>query len=440
MMNRLTGHAPRRDELRESHSPEVRASCNSALRTGRFMGRVLEGRVRENEPFPFCLRRTVSGTIGDGASFDTRHSTFVILLAFFACLGSVALQAATPPNDRFANRILISGTNVTVTGWSTNATKEGGEPDHAGNAGGKSVWWTWTAPTNGEVRISTDGSTFDTLLGVYTGTERVSSLSLVASNDDHGLPGVGVSSRVKFNTSPNTSYQIAVDGYSDGTQADSGDVVLNLAFFSEPIPRPANDNFTNRITLSGLPVTATGSNQWATHEVAEPYHAERFGDTSVWWTWTAPTSGWVRVSTVGSAFDTLLAVYQGTALTNLNVVATSDDIDPLEGLLASALAFEALSNQTYQIAVDGFDGAYGAVVLSLEDAAPRLRSPVWLPEAGFRFILNGLPGLTYDIQASTNLVQWSTMGSVQTVEGTAVFTDSTATNRGARFYQAVQQP
>jgi len=41
----LTGHEPRRDELRESHSPEVGASCNSALRTERFMGS-LEARHR----------------------------------------------------------------------------------------------------------------------------------------------------------------------------------------------------------------------------------------------------------------------------------------------------------------------------------------------------------------------------------------------------------
>src|SRR6266516_2922514 len=73
-------------------------------------------------------------------------------------------------NDRFANRLPLSGTNLTVTGSNTNATKEAGEPDHAGNGGGKSVWWTWTAPADGEVQITTDDSSFDTLLGVYLGS------------------------------------------------------------------------------------------------------------------------------------------------------------------------------------------------------------------------------------------------------------------------------
>jgi hypothetical protein len=40
------------------------------------------------------------------------------------------------------------------------------EPDHDGNPGGKSVWWTWVAPANGLVTVSTQGSTFDTVLAV----------------------------------------------------------------------------------------------------------------------------------------------------------------------------------------------------------------------------------------------------------------------------------
>ena len=56
------------------------------------------------------------------------------------------LWGATAGNDNFADRITISGTNTTVTGSNTNATKEVGEPNHARNAGGQSVWWTWTAP------------------------------------------------------------------------------------------------------------------------------------------------------------------------------------------------------------------------------------------------------------------------------------------------------
>jgi hypothetical protein len=47
----------------------------------------------------------------------------------------------------------------------------------AGDAGGKSVWWRWTAPASGPVQVSLSGSAFSTLLAVYTGPT-VGSLTL----------------------------------------------------------------------------------------------------------------------------------------------------------------------------------------------------------------------------------------------------------------------
>src|SRR5205807_2045387 len=63
-----------------------------------------------------------------------------------------------PPNDNFVNRISISAAAKTVTGLNVGATREAGEPNHAGNAGGASVWWTWTAPSNGTYTVTTRGS------------------------------------------------------------------------------------------------------------------------------------------------------------------------------------------------------------------------------------------------------------------------------------------
>src|SRR5713226_3675560 len=125
----------------------------------------------------------------------------VLTLAVASLVISVpTLWAQRPGNDQFNSRILLTGTNLSVTGSNIGATKQNGEPNHAGNVGGASVWWSWAAPTNGDLTITTDGSVhsdgtpLDTLLGVYTGAT-VSHLSLVASNDDHG---VFVTSRVRF--------------------------------------------------------------------------------------------------------------------------------------------------------------------------------------------------------------------------------------------------
>lgn len=104
---------------------------------------------------------------------------------------------------------MILGTSGSVTGSSTRATKESGEPAHAGNTGGASVWYRWTAPRSGTLVVTTAGSGFDTLLAGYTGSA-VFALSRRASNDDTGGT---LQSRVQFFVSSGTTYRIAVDGY-----------------------------------------------------------------------------------------------------------------------------------------------------------------------------------------------------------------------------------
>lgn len=130
---------------------------------------------------------------------------------------------AGPPNDRFADAQSLSGADASAEGSNAGATKEAGEPNHAGNAGGGSVWYEWTAPAGGQVALTTAGSSFDTLLGVYTGGS-VGSLAEVASNDDADGSGVRHSG-VAFNATAGTTYRVAVDGFG----GDSGDVSLSLS-------------------------------------------------------------------------------------------------------------------------------------------------------------------------------------------------------------------
>src|ERR1043165_7289833 len=99
-------------------------------------------------------------------------------LFFLLLLIPVTLQALAPPdNDNFATRIALYGTNGTSTGNNAGATKEFGEPDPAFMAA-RSVWWTWTAPADGSLTVSTAGSSFDTMVTVFTG-DTLSNLTLV---------------------------------------------------------------------------------------------------------------------------------------------------------------------------------------------------------------------------------------------------------------------
>jgi hypothetical protein len=357
-----------------------------------------------------------------------------LLVTALAVAGPVA-SAAAPPNDAFVNRTFLMGTNINVTGWNTNASRETAEPMHAGNPGGHSVWWSWTAPQNGEVTMTTDGSDFDTLLAVYTGTA-VATLTEVASSDDHGLLGTG---RVRFPVAAGVTLQIAVDGFNGGEGIAAGNVSLRVSFLNEPILRPANDAFSNRIELSGTILSLIASNLHASREPEEPTHAGTQGDTSIWWTWTAPASGPFGISTLGSTFDTLLGVYEGTELGELTVVASSDDIDSMSGILTSYVLFQAQAGVTYQIAVDGFDGAAGSIALRLSPPAPTLSAPQRLSNGTFAFNLTGAPG-TYAIQASEDLRAWSGLGTILNSNGVVSFNDLQMPAPLNRWYRALLQP
>ncbi len=242
-----------------------------------------------------------------------------------------------PSNDDFANHFVLAGTSVVTNGTTNGATGQSGEPLHAGLSNTRSTWWEWSAPAGGQVTISTCGSSFDTVLAVYTGTA-LDALTTVASNDDH----CGLQSAVNFTANAGNSYLIAIDGFG----GVSGDYVLNISY-----PAPSNDNFANRITLTGSAPAATGNNLSATRESGEPTHAAgNSGGKSVWWQWKAPSNGFVTIFTCGSNFDTLLGVYSGTAVNSLTLVASNDDFCGLQ----SQVTFAATAGTTYQIAVDGY--------------------------------------------------------------------------------------
>ncbi len=125
---------------------------------------------------------------------------------------------------------------------------------------------------------------------------------------------------------------------------------------------PANNDFADRITVSGSSVTTTGGNAGADKESGEPNHAQS-GGASVWWSWTAPANGSVTVDTAGSNYDTLLGVYTGTAVNALTTIGTNDDASGLG--LRSRVTFTASAGVTYQIAVDGFNAATGNITLNI---------------------------------------------------------------------------
>jgi hypothetical protein len=72
--------------------------------------------------------------------------------------------------------------------------------------------------------------------------------------------------------------------------------------------------------------------------------------------------------------------------------------------------------------------------------APYLRDPQVLPGGQVEMKLTGNPNQAYEIQISSNLVNWSALTTFVYTNGLMPFTDSTAVGVPNRFYRARQVP
>ena len=128
--------------------------------------------------------------------------------------------------------------------------------------------------------------------------------------------------------------------------------------------RPFNDDFAQRARLVGDNFLVRSSNTGASPDPlgGEPAHAGSPATASLWWEWTPTTTAIVRLTTSGSAYDTVLAVYTGSAPNGLTLVAANDDDGSNP---TSRIDFTAQAGVTYQIAVDGKNGANGLTLLNI---------------------------------------------------------------------------
>jgi hypothetical protein len=118
-----------------------------------------------------------------------------------------------PANDSFANRAPLSTANP-VTGYTFGATKEPGETNHASLVGGRSVWWSWVAPSSGNFEVVAIATNLNVPLvaAVYRGnsvtalTEVASGISTISTNQTN-LARVAIN----FTAVAGTNYAVVVD-------------------------------------------------------------------------------------------------------------------------------------------------------------------------------------------------------------------------------------
>ena len=162
------------------------------------------------------------------SSINTR-STVAALVSATVLTGGLAAMAAPasaiqrPANDLFnrSENLTSQGCEASTDGTNVGARGQANEPllAHAGRV--NSVWFTWKSPVTDTVVIDTDGSDYDTVLGVYRG-RTLGGLVEVGTNDD--AEGGDLSSEVTFEARRNVKYRIAVDGF----YSQQGEHVLNI--------------------------------------------------------------------------------------------------------------------------------------------------------------------------------------------------------------------
>ncbi len=274
---------------------------------------------------------------------------------------------APPPkgNDDFAGSIVVVGPlpygNKEDAGG---ATLEPGEPRPCGGID-NTVWYSFTPASDVVLAASTDGSSYNTALAVYTGST-LNSLVAVGCDDNAGF---GQNSRLTFNAQAGVTYHFQVGGAREAR----GNAVFNLS--AEVAPAKGNDNFANAFDIGQpFPFSNKEDTAGATLEVGEPHGCGATAGT-VWYSLTPDTDVLIRGDTTGSSADSpRLAIYTGETLETL----TRFD--------CGARFIVASAGETYYFQLGGCvssacSSSFGNLQINLPDYPC---SPLGCPEFGLR--------------------------------------------------------
>ena len=298
----------------------------------------------------------------------TRNTLLIACLASAILLVGAVPAWAAPGNDNLAAATAIAAVPATESGDTTGASLEPGEPQPCGSIG-STVWYTVTPSQDGTIIFDTFGSTYDTVLAVHQGTS-MGSLVLRACNDD----STGLQSKVTVPVSAGVTYSIQVGGFVGQT----GPLTLNLAAFV-PV---AGDSFSSPHVFGDLPYSFSGATTQATDESAEPHPCGGIGST-LWFRYDATEPGLVSVTTAGSGYDSVLAVYSGSSLGSLALIDCNDDAGVYPFHAQSMVGFTATPGTSYYIQAGGYAGSRGPLELRASFGA-HAGDPLGAASVGFQ--------------------------------------------------------
>ena len=336
------------------------------------------------------------------------HSVGLVAMVIAGIVIAAPARAVAPPNDACAAATVIAATPYSASVTTSAATVEASDPSPGcGNhSRSRSVWYRFTAPSSGTLTANTFGSNYDTILAAYSGTCGAFIPVSGGCNDDAS----SLQSRVSVAVSGGVTYFFLATAYS----GNGGNLVLQLSFqaaggtpvpswtltrtptarvpaatatrTSTAVPPPtggsgqSNDACANAALVSAAPYTNTRATTVATTEATDPSPGcgNRSRSRSVWYQFTAPSSGSLTANTFGSSYDTILAAYTG-ACGALSPVAGACNDDAV-GRVQSQVSFATSGGVSYYFLVTAYSGTGGTLLFQLSfQAAANTLTPTQTP-------------------------------------------------------------
>jgi len=348
--------------------------CNAYLTLGGSFFPIFANQIACNDDSGGLQSQIVNAPVTGGTTYKIKVSKYGTTPGGGSLVVHFSFTYAPPPNDVCTSATVIPGdaTSYAPTPYSTiGAGTSSGcieTPSSCGSGfgNGHSVWYRFTPNAGGRLYIDTFGSNYDTVLTVFNGTSAGCGYSSgancvypteVACNDDVA-PGNTPSQIYNLTLAGGQTYYIKVAAYSGNA---GGTLDFNFAYV--PLIPPNNGCATpteitdNTFTVSGLDTTGADTTPGELQESCEFNNAGV--SNSVWYSFTPPVDGVLDVDTLGSNYDTVLAVFQGDCATGVEVACNDDTAQNLQSQITGTHLTAGLP---YLIKVSDYGGPGGGLL------------------------------------------------------------------------------
>lgn len=237
------------------------------------------------------------------------------------------------------------GYNGTQIFSTTFATPDPNEPDHCGQVGGATYWYGYQPPADGTLMLDTLGSTYDTVLAVYTYNPPFNSYAdLIPIACASGSPGSRGSTQLELAAPKSRQYLVVVDGINGAR----GIVHLNYRLDTNrpPIPPTLVQTPVSRVAPPGATVLLQPDIKGS-----PPLHFFWRKGTDLL---SGSTNSFLQLNNVLPAYSgnyvVTVSSHVGSpleVLMSLRVVAPLPRLDMLGWDGKSILSFQSLSSQRY---------------------------------------------------------------------------------------------